>query len=163
LLITIAGRSSASTSSSTTSDPQLAAQLRLAIVRMARRLRQEAGTEGEASPTLTAALATVERQGPLTPSALADCERIQRPTATRVVAKLEAMGLVTRTPDLSDGRSSHVAITREGQALLKRIRTRKNEYLARRLRDLDPGELATLAEAAAILERLLADAPPDAS
>lgn len=133
----------------------------MAIVRMARRLRQEAGTVGETSPTLTAALATVEREGPLTPSALADHERIQRPTATRVVARLEASGLVTRTPDPDDGRVFRVAITTQGRALLKRIRTRKNEYLARRLRDLTPAEQDTLAEAAAILERLLAEPPPD--
>jgi DNA-binding MarR family transcriptional regulator len=133
----------------------------MAIVRMARRLRQEAGTVGETSPTLTAALATIERTGPLTPSALADCERIQRPTATRVVARLEAAGLVTRTPDPDDGRVFRVAITAQGRALLKRIRTRKNEYLARRLRDLTPDEQDTLAEAATILERLLAEPPPD--
>jgi DNA-binding MarR family transcriptional regulator len=132
----------------------------MAIVRMARRLRQEAGTDGEASPTLTAALATVERSGPLTPSALADCERIQRPTATRVVARLEAAGLVTRTADPSDGRVSHVAITREGRDLLKRIRTRKTEYLARRLSGLTTAERTTLADAAAILERLLEDPAP---
>ncbi len=113
---------------------------------------------GETSPTLTAALATVERRGPLTPSALADCEGIQRPTATRAVGRLEEMGLVTRTPDPSDGRVSHVAITREGRALLKRIRTRKNEYLAQRLRGLEADELATLSRAASIIERLLADA-----
>ncbi|MBS1868498.1 MAG: MarR family transcriptional regulator [Actinobacteria bacterium] len=130
----------------------------MAITRMARRLRQEAGTGGQTSPTLTAALATIERAGPLTPSALADRERIQRPTATRVVTRLEQLGLVTRTPDPADRRVAHVAITREGRALLKRIRTRKNEYLARRLRDLEADELATLARAAAILERLLANA-----
>ncbi len=130
----------------------------MAIVRMARRLRQEAHTGGETSPTLTAALATVERKGPLTPSALADCEGIQRPTATRVVARLEAAGLVTRTGDPADGRVSHVAIAPAGRALLKRIRSRKNQYLARRLRELTPAEQATLAEAAALLERLLEDA-----
>ena len=122
---------------------------------MARRLRQEAGSGGEISPTLMAALATVERRGPLTPSALADCERIQRPTATRVVARLEELGLATRTADPADRRVAHVAITREGRALLKRIRGRKNEYLARRLRDLDEDELTTLSRAAAIVERLL--------
>ncbi len=124
---------------------------------MARRLRQEAGTESELSPTLTSALATVERDGPLTPSALARCERIQRPTATRVVARLEEAELVTRTADPSDGRVAHVAITPAGRALLKRIRSRKNEYLARRLRELAPDERATLAEAAGLLERLLAE------
>jgi DNA-binding MarR family transcriptional regulator len=126
---------------------------------MARRLRQESGTSGETSPTRTAALATIEREGPLTPSALAELERIQRPTATRVVAHLEEAGLVNRTPDPIDGRVSRVAITPAGTALLKRIRTRKNQYLARRLRELEPAELATLERAAEILERLLADAP----
>jgi len=122
---------------------------------MARRLRQASGAGGEISPTLAAALATIEREGPLSPSALAERERIQRPTATRVVARLEELELVTRTPDPTDARASHVAITRAGRSLLKRIRTRKNEYLARQLRELAPGERETLAAAAAILERLL--------
>ena len=107
------------------------------------------------SPTLTAALATVEREGPLTPSALAEHERIRRPTATRVVTRLEAAGLVTRTGDPSDHRVAHVAITPTGRALLNRIRSRKNEYLAQRLRDLGPADRATLAQATAVLERLL--------
>ena len=81
----------------------LAAHLRLAVARTARRLRQEAG--GGLSPTLTAALATVERHGPLTPSELAARERVQRPTATKLVARLEADGLVARTADPTDGRS----------------------------------------------------------
>ena len=124
---------------------------------MARRLRQEAGTEGATSPTLIAALATVEREGPLTPSALAQLEGIQRPTVARVVARLEEERLVTRTTDQSDRRVAHVAITPAGSALLARVRSRKNEYLARRLRQLTPDERETLGEAAAILERLLAE------
>ncbi len=131
----------------------------MTITRMARRLRQEAGTSGETSPTLIAALASVEREGPLTPSALAELERIQRPTATRVLARLQAGGLVTRTADPADGRVSRVAITPAGRALLKGIRTRKNQYLSRRLRELDARELTTLAQAAEILERLLAEQP----
>jgi DNA-binding MarR family transcriptional regulator len=127
---------------------------------MARRLRQEAGTGEELSPTLTSALATVEREGPLTPSALALHERIQRPTATRVVAQLEQAQLVTRTADPSDRRVAHVAITPAGRAVIRRIRTRKNEYLARRLRELTPREQATLADAAALLERLLGESLP---
>jgi DNA-binding MarR family transcriptional regulator len=128
---------------------------------MARRLRQESGAGTEISPTLTAALATIERCGPMTPSALADAEGIQRPTATRVVAKLQERGLVSRSADPADGRVSRVEATREGRTLLRRIRTRKNQYLARRLRTLDARELATLTEAAAILERLLE--PPASS
>jgi len=133
--------------------PDLAARLRLAIARTARRLRQETGSE--LSPSLSSALATVERHGPLTPSELAERERVQRPTATRLVARLEEDGLVTRTADPSDGRSFLVAVTGEGRALLARMRRRKDAYLADRLKRLDPSERATLAEAAAILERLL--------
>jgi|SRR5919201_1003019 DNA-binding MarR family transcriptional regulator len=131
----------------------LAARLRLAIARTARRLRQEAGEE--LSPSQTTALATIDRHGPLTPSELAARERIQRPTVTRIVARLEERGLVQRARDPQDGRSSLVALTSEGRDLLARGRTRKDAYLARRLRELDAQERETLQRAAAILERLL--------
>jgi DNA-binding MarR family transcriptional regulator len=138
--------------------PAVAAHLRLAVTRTARRLRQDAalaeGTQA-LSPTLNSALATIEAHGPLTPSELAERERIKRPTATRIVSKLEDLGLVTRAADPSDGRACLVAITRHGRELLKRLRTRKNAYLARRMRELEPDELATLERASAILERLL--------
>src|ERR671924_1049805 len=103
---------------------ELAARLRLVITRTARRLRQEAGTE--LSPSQTAALATIERHGPLTPSELAELERVQRPSATRIIARLAEAGLVERAADPSDGRVSLVSITRAGVAELKRLRTRKN-------------------------------------
>jgi DNA-binding MarR family transcriptional regulator len=132
---------------------EVAARLRLAIARTARRLRQEAGVE--LSPSLAAALATVEHHGPLTPSELAERERVQRPTATRIVGRLAEAGLVERTADPADGRVSLVSTTPKGQALLRRLRGRKNAYLARRLRDLEPDEIAALDRAAEILERLL--------
>lgn len=142
---------------------EVASHLRLVVARTARRLRQE-GLAGEGrselSPTLSAALATVEAHGPLTPSELADRERVKRPTATRVVGRLEQLGLVNRTADPSDGRACVVAITAEGRALLRRLRTRKSAFLARRMRDLDPDEIATLERAAEILERLLEDKRP---
>jgi len=137
---------------------ELAARLRLVIVRTSRRLRQQAlGAEGtgELSPTLTASLASIDVHGPLTPSELAERERVKRPTATRTVARLEELGLVTRTPDPSDGRACIVATTAEGRALMKRLRTRKNAYLAHRIRGLPPEELEALEHAAEILERLL--------
>ncbi len=137
---------------------ELAARLRLAIVRTSRRLRQQAlGAEGggEISPTLSAALASIDVHGPLTPSELAERERVKRPTATRTIANLERLGLIERTPDPSDGRGSLVTTTAAGHALMKRMRTRKNAYLASRIRDLPDDELATLEHAAEILERLL--------
>ena len=134
-------------------DADLAGRLRLAVTRTARRLRQEAGTD--LSPSLTAALATIERHGPLTPSRLADLERVQRPTATRMVARLEERGLLVRTTDPADGRVSLVSLSPEGRTLLTSVRGRKNAYLARRLRGLSDEEIADLERAAAILERLL--------
>jgi DNA-binding MarR family transcriptional regulator len=135
--------------------PDLAVRLRLAVTRTARRLRQEAG--GGLSPTLSAALATIDRHGPLTPSELAERERIRRPSATRLVARLEADGLVGRTADPTDGRSSLLAVTSAGSMLLSQLRTRKDAYLARRLRRLGPDERATLAQASEIPERFLED------
>jgi DNA-binding MarR family transcriptional regulator len=135
--------------------PDLAGQLRLTIVRTARRLRQEAG--GELSPSLTAALSTVERHGPMTPSELAARERIQRPTATRVLARLADEGLVERTPDPQDGRSALVSATPAARALLAELRTRKTAFLAERLERLDAEDRAALERAAGILERMLAE------
>ena len=132
---------------------ELSSRLRLAIARSARRMRQEAGTD--LSPSLTSALATIERHGPLTPSELAELERVQRPSATRIVSRLETEGLVDRAADPADGRSSLVSASARGRALLRRLRTRKNAYLARRLRDLSDGDVETLREAADVLERLL--------
>jgi DNA-binding MarR family transcriptional regulator len=137
----------------TATRPDLAGHLRHTIARTARRLRQEAG--GELSPSLTAALSTVELHGPLTPSELAKRERIQRPTATRVLARLEEEGLIQRTADLYDRRSSLVAVTKDGAALLDELRTRKTAFLAERLETLEPDERATLERAADILERVL--------
>ena len=137
----------------TSTQADLAVRLRLVIARTARRLRQEAGEE--LSPSQVAALATIDRHGPLTPSEVATRERIQRPTATRVIARLEEGGLVDRTSDPDDRRSCLVGLTPEGRRLLARVRTRKDAYLSRRLRNLDADERATLDRAAAILERVL--------
>jgi DNA-binding MarR family transcriptional regulator len=134
---------------------ETAARLRLAIVRTARRLRQEAGEH--VSPSSVAALATIERRGPLAPSELAELERVKRPTITRVVSRLEEAGLVERTNDPTDGRAFLVSITRRGSELLRRIRTRKNAYLARRLGKLEADDLAALERAADVLERILED------
>ncbi len=130
----------------------IAAPLRLAITRMARRLRQEA--DPGLTPSQLAALATIERHGPLTPSDLARIERISRPTATGILRGLVDAGLVDRRPDPADGRSALVEIEERGRKLLNRLRSRKNAYLSRRLAGLDREELETLERAAEILERL---------
>jgi DNA-binding MarR family transcriptional regulator len=106
---------------------------------------------------MTAALSTVERHGPMTPSELAARERIQRPTATRVLARLEEMGLLQRTSDPQDRRSSLVTATPAAVELLAELRTRKTAFLAERLERLDADDRATLDRAADILERMLAE------
>jgi DNA-binding MarR family transcriptional regulator len=137
-----------------------AARLRMAIVRTARRLRQEAaGSGGELTPTAVAALATVERHGPLTPSELAEIERIKRPTATRTLRVLVEAGLVDRAPDPADRRSALVSVNGAGRERLRRLRGRKNAYLARRMRDLSAEDVRTLDRAAEILEGILEDRP----
>jgi len=135
---------------------EAAARLRMAIVRTSRRLRQEAaGAAGQLTPTAAAALATVERHGPLMPSELAEIERVKRPTATRTLRLLGEAGLVERTPDPEDGRSALVSVTAAGRERLRRLRGRKNAYLARRMRDLPAEDVETLERAATILERIL--------
>lgn len=138
-----------------------AARLRMAIVRTARRLRQEAaGAAGELTPTTAAALASVERHGPLTPSELAEIERVRRPTATRTLRALTEAGLAERTPDPDDGRSALVSVTPTGRERLRRLRGRKNAYLARRMRELPAADVEVLERAAAILERILEEEGP---
>ncbi len=145
---------------------EAAARLRLAIVRTARRLRQEAAGAGgtELTPTAASALSTVERHGPLTPSELAAIERVKRPTGTRTLRLLGEAGLVDRTRDPADGRSAVVSINPAGRERLRRLRGRKNAYLARRMRNLPAEDVETLERAAAILERILeAPSPPEGS
>ena len=131
----------------------LAERLRLVITRLARRLRQEGDTD--ASPTQLSALATIERRGPITLGELATAERIQPPTVTAAIDRLETQGLVRRQVDDVDRRVTRVAVTADGRKLLARQRSRKTAYLARRLRALTPDEHATLDAAAAILDRVL--------
>ena len=140
---------------STTSELELAARLRLAVTRLARRLRQQSA-EG-LSPSQTSALASIDRHGALTPSELAKMEQVQRPTATRVLNALFEAGLIRREQDASDGRVARLKLTRAGAAVLNRGRSRKNAYLARRLQLLEPDELQTLERAAELIERLIED------
>src|SRR3954463_8680666 len=133
----------------TISTTDLAHRLRPVLTRLPRRMRHEAS--GDLRPPMSAGLATIDCHGPLTPSELAHRERIQRPTATRVLARLEEAGLVTRAADPADRRSSLVATTQQGHALLDTVRERKDAYLALRLDRLSPDELATLDRAASIL------------
>ena len=134
----------------------LAARLRLGVTRLARRLRQEA--EAGVTPSMLSALSSAERKGSVTMRDLCHAEQVQPPTMTRIVASLVEAGLVVREQDPVDGRVAWVTVTPEGRRLLERSRRRKEAYLAKSLRSLEPEELRTLEAAAEILERLT-DAP----
>src|ERR1700753_3552232 len=122
-----------------TSITDTAVHLRNAVVRTSRRLRQEAAAEtGGLTPTSTATLASIDRHGPLTPSELAQIERVKRPTMTRTLAHLDREGLIERPPDPAAGRSFLVAVNAAGHERMVRLRRRKSAYLARRLRELEP-------------------------
>jgi DNA-binding MarR family transcriptional regulator len=130
---------------------ELAARLRLAVTRLARRLRQEA--EAGITPSMLSALSSAERQGPVTMRDLCGAEQVQPPTMTRIVAALVAAGLVVREADSEDGRVVWVKVTPEGRRLLERSRKRKEAFLARALRGLEPRDVAALETAADVLER----------
>lgn len=130
----------------------LAARLRLGVTRMARRLRQEA--EPGITPSMLSALASVERHEALTMRHLCEAEQVTPPTMTRIVAALQEAGLVSREADPFDGRVAWVRLSPAGAKLLERSRRRKEAYLAKALQRLEPREVETLEEAAAILERL---------
>jgi len=138
---------------------ELAARLRLAVTRLARRLRQEAGAG--ITPSMLSALSSADRQGPVTMRDLCAAEQVQPPTMTRIVAALVAAGLVVREADAKDGRVAWVKVTADGRRLLERSRRRKEAFLARALRELDPRDVATLEAAADVLERFT-EAPHEA-
>ena len=139
----------------TESDSALASSLRLAVMRLARRMRSE---RPDSSLTLSqlAALATLELHGPLTPRELAAHERVQPPSMTRIAACLESAGLATRTHHPTDGRQVLLAVSPDGAALLREDRRRREAWLAQRLGELEPEDLAVLERAAVVLDRLAA-------
>jgi DNA-binding MarR family transcriptional regulator len=134
----------------------LAPRLRLAVTRLARRLRRQADLPG-VSPTQVSALATIERAGPITLGELAAREGVQPPTITAAVGRLEEQDLVHRRVDPQDRRIHRVEVTAAGRRLLEKSRSRKNAYLERRLRALPAEDRATLERAADLLEGILRD------
>jgi DNA-binding MarR family transcriptional regulator len=135
----------------------IAARLRVSTTRLSRRLRQESDTD--LSPSQLSALVAIDRHGPLTLGALADQERVAPASVTKVVAKLEAAGLVQRRLDHNDRRVAWIHITTDGRARLTRIRRRKDAWLTARVRALGDEDRRRLARALDVLEALPVDAP----
>lgn len=135
------------------SDAGLASALRVSLTRLNRRLRRQAAGHS-LTPTQLATLAAVERHSGITPGELAEQEKVQPPSMTRVIAALEERGLVSRAPHPSDRRQVTVSVTDQGATLLKEERRRKEAWLAQRLKELSPEERTVLRQAAPILEKL---------
>ncbi|MEU8250782.1 MarR family transcriptional regulator [Nonomuraea sp. NPDC048916] len=135
------------------SDAGLASALRVSMARLNRRLRRQAAAHS-LTPTQFATLAAVERHSAITPGELAELEKVQPPSMTRVIAALEARGLLSRSPHPTDRRQVTVTVTEEAQRLLKEERRRKEAWLTRQLKELTAEERAILRQAAPILEKL---------
>jgi len=140
----------------TRSDAGLATALRISVSRLARRLRVERQAEGLASlsDTQLAALAVLDRHGAMTPGELAEHEKVQPPSMTRVIAVLEERRLVMRAPHLTDRRQVVLTVTEQGRELVSQARRRRDAWLAKRLKELSPEERAILRAAAPVLEKL---------
>jgi DNA-binding MarR family transcriptional regulator len=143
----------------TRSDAELASVLRISVSRLARRLRAERTAHGlpalsELSDTQLAALGALERHGAMTPGELAEHEKVQPPSMTRVIAVLEQRELVTRAAHATDKRQVMLTVTEAGRDVVHQSRRLRDAWLARRLRELTPQEWAKLRAAAPILEKL---------
>jgi len=137
----------------TTTTTQLATTLRDAIYRFNRRSRQNRPV-GDLTVAQFSALTSLELGGALTPSELAETERVQPPTVTKLVAKLEERGLVQRAPHPTDRRQVVLSTTESGRALLSQYERARDEWLSSRLAELSPEEREVLRRAAEILHRV---------
>ena len=135
--------------------PSLSSHLRLVVLRMSRRLRQE--SVGEVTASQMSALSSIGLAGAASLGELAATERIAPPSMTRIVARLEEQGLVRRRHDETDRRVSRLEITPAGETLLAETRSRRDAYLAERLQSLTEEERQIIDQALPIFERIIAD------
>jgi DNA-binding MarR family transcriptional regulator len=132
---------------------ELAKTLREAIQRLNRRVRQTRPV-GDLTFSQLSALTSLQLAGALTPRELADTERVQPPTMTKIVGKLEDRGLVVRTPHPTDGRQVILSATEQGRAVHAEYEQARNEWLAGQLAALGPDDRDVLARAAEILRQV---------
>jgi DNA-binding MarR family transcriptional regulator len=141
------------TANATNATLDLASELRVALMRLVRRLRAERPDEGLTLSQL-AVLGSLERHGPMKLGELAAHERVQPPSMTRAVAHLEERALVVRAGDPADRRHVVVSISELGKRLLREDRRRREQWLAGRLNELTVAERELLASVTPLLERL---------
>ena len=140
------------------SDARLAADLALAVMRLARQLRFR-NPQSPVSLSQLSALTTLANEGAMTPGALAIRERVRPPSMTRVIASLADMGFVDRAPHPVDGRQVLVSVSESGAELVKAARRARQEWLAEQLVTLDSAKRGTLRQAADIMLALVDESP----
>lgn len=132
----------------------LAEALRPALLRVSRRLRLEAQKVGLSAQDALL-LGHITKNPGIGVSALAEAEKISRPSMSAHVKRLEGEGLIARSDHAEDGRRSGLAITPAGMRKLEIIRRERNDWLAARLGRLPPEDRALLEAAAGALLRLV--------
>src|SRR6476619_3808523 len=136
-------------------DTGLAAELRLSVMRLRRRLANERHPDNELSIGQMTVLGALYRKGECTIGQLAEHERVRPPSMTRTINCLADDGYVVRRADDTDKRLVLVSLTERGTAIVLADRRRRDHWLAQRLRELTPDERAVLREAAPIQDRLV--------
>jgi len=132
----------------------LATRLRLAVVRLNRRLRAQRGGAAVVTLTQISALSSLHQHGPMSAGELAARERVQPPSMTRVIAALAELGFVDRRPHPSDGRQTVVSLTAAGRAYVDVDVSIRERWLDERLAELTDEERAVLSHAVAIIHRM---------
>ena len=136
-------------------DAELASVIRLAILRVARRLRSQRVNTAVTLSQLSA-LATVKKCGPLSAGEIAAIEQVQPPSMTKILAALEANQFIERQPHPDDRRQSVISISQAGVDLLSVETRARDQWLALRLAELSDSDIDKLTNAAEVLERLAA-------
>ncbi|MHA3019419.1 Rv0880 family HTH-type transcriptional regulator [Mycobacterium sp. BMJ-28] len=131
-------------------DSRLSSDLSLAVIRLARQLRFRR-PDSPVSLSQLSALATVAKEGPMTPGALAIRERVRPPSMTRVIASLVDLGFVDRTAHPDDRRQVLVSVSPTGVELIEAERKASREWLQQRLAQLTVEQRRTLLEAADLM------------
>ncbi len=135
----------------------LAGDLRIALARLMRRLREQ-GRAGDFTSSQRSVLLRLERDGPSTVSALARAESVRPQSMRATVAALEAAGAVSGSPDPADGRQTLMRLTDPFRARLQASRAAREDWLGRALdARLSAAERRELAAAVALLQRLAED------
>ena len=104
--------------------------------------------------TQVSVLGHLDREGAQSIGELAARENVRPQSMSQTLAELEALGLVRRAPDATDGRRTIISLSGEGLTKLNEERARRDGWLAKAISELTPAERQALAEATAILRRI---------